>query len=209
MTARWWVAIALLLAASVGMAKLPHGRLTELSRPLETLPQEILGWQGIDQPLTDRITEAAGVDSYLSRYYFRPDGEAVGLYVGYYKSQQTGEWVHSPKNCLPGTGWQPIQASRVALRTPNGHAVPVNLYIVQNDREKLLVLYWYQSHGRIISSEYAAKVYLVLDAIRLNRTDSSLVRVTTRLGNDENKARQLAVSFAEQVLPDLDRIIPR
>jgi EpsI family protein len=129
--------------------------------------------------------------------------------VGYYKSQQTGETIHSPKNCLPGTGWQPIQSSQIALRMPDGRAFPVNLYIVEHDREKLLVLYWYQSHGRIISSEYAAKVYMVLDAIRLNRTDSSLVRVTTRLGTDENKARQVAVSFAEQVIPGLDRIIPQ
>lgn len=209
MTARWWVAIALLLAASVAMAKLPHGRVTELSRPLQTFPQEILEWHGVDQPLSDRITEAAGVDSYINRYYFQPDGDNVGLYVGYYKSQQTGETIHSPKNCLPGTGWQPIQSSQIALRMPDGRAFPVNLYIVEHDREKLLVLYWYQSHGRIISSEYAAKVYMVLDAIRLNRTDSSLVRVTTRLGTDENKARQVAVSFAEQVIPGLDRIIPQ
>jgi len=85
----------------------------------------------------------------------------------------------------------------------------VNLYIVENERDKLLVLYWYQSHGRVISSEYAAKVYMVVDAVQLNRTDSALVRITTKLGNDEDKARELAVSFAEQVIPHLDEIIPK
>jgi EpsI family protein len=210
MTARrWWIAIALLLAATVAMAKLPHGTVTELNRPLQTFPLEIGDWQGFDQPLTERITAAAGVDSYLSRFYLQPGGDNVGLYVGYYKSQQTGDTIHSPKNCLPGTGWQPLQASEITLRVPDGRVFPVNLYIVENEREKLLVLYWYQSHGRIISSEYAAKVYMVIDAIRLNRTDSTLVRVTTKLGRDENKARQLAVSFAEQVIPRLDQIIPK
>ena len=210
MTARrWWIAIALLLAATVAMAKLPHGTVTELNRPLQTFPLEIGDWQGFDQPLTERITAAAGVDSYLSRCYLQPGGDNVGLYVGYYKSQQTGDTIHSPKNCLPGTGWQPLQASEITLRVPDGRVFPVNLYIVENEREKLLVLYWYQSHGRIISSEYAAKVYMVIDAIRLNRTDSTLVRVTTKLGRDENKARQLAVSFAEQVIPRLDQIIPK
>jgi EpsI family protein len=210
MTARrWWIAIALLLAATVAMAKLHHGTVTELNRPLQTFPLEIGDWQGFDQPLTERITAAAGVDSYLSRFYLQPGGDNVGLYVGYYKSQQTGDTIHSPKNCLPGTGWQPLQASEITLRVPDGRVFPVNLYIVENEREKLLVLYWYQSHGRIISSEYAAKVYMVIDAIRLNRTDSTLVRVTTKLGRDENKARQLAVSFAEQVIPRLDQIIPK
>jgi EpsI family protein len=95
------------------------------------------------------------------------------------------------------------------LHVPDGRAVPVNLYVVENEREKLLVLYWYQSHGRIISSEYWAKVYMVIDAIRLNRTDATLVRVTANLGRDQNKARQLAVSFAEQVIPSLNQIIPK
>ena len=102
-----------------------------------------------------------------------------------------------------------MQASEITLRVPDGRAYPANLYIVENEREKLLVLYWYQSHGRIISSEYSAKVYMVIDAIRLNRTDATLVRVTTKLGRDEDKARQLAVSFAEQVIPRLDQIIPK
>ncbi|MGA2960226.1 MAG: exosortase C-terminal domain/associated protein EpsI [Candidatus Korobacteraceae bacterium] len=206
---RWGIAIIVLLAATIAMAKLPHGMVTELNRPLQTFPLEMVGWHGFEQPLSDRISTAAGVDSYLSRFYFQPGGDSVGLYVGYYKSQQTGETIHSPKNCLPGTGWQPLQASEIMLRAPSGRTVPVNLYIVENEREKLLVLYWYQSHGRIVSSEYWAKIYMVLDAIRINRTDSTLVRVTTKLGHDEDKARQLAVSFAEQVIPNLDQIIPQ
>jgi EpsI family protein len=191
------------------MAKLPHGTATELNRPLQTLPLEIGNWHGFDQPLTDQITAAAGVDSYVSRFYLRPGGDNIGLYVGYYKSQRTGETIHSPKNCLPGEGWQPLQASEIMLRTPDGRAFPVNLYVVEKEREKLLVLYWYQSHGRIISSEYWAKVYMVADAIRLNRTDSALVRITTNLGRDEDKARRLAESFAERLIPNLDQIIPK
>jgi EpsI family protein len=210
MTARrYWIAITLLLAATVAMAKLPHGTATELNRPLQTLPLEIGNWHGFDQPLTDQITAAAGVDSYVSRFYLRPGGDNIGLYVGYYKSQRTGETIHSPKNCLPGEGWQPLQASEIMLRTPDGRAFPVNLYVVEKEREKLLVLYWYQSHGRIISSEYWAKVYMVADAIRLNRTDSALVRITTNLGRDEDKARRLAESFAERLIPNLDQIIPK
>ena len=87
------------------------------------------------------------MDSHINRFYFGPGGDSVGLYVGFYKSQQTGETIHSPKNCLPGTGWQPLKASKVLLRMPNGGTYTVNQYIVENKREKLLVLYWYQSHG--------------------------------------------------------------
>jgi EpsI family protein len=191
------------------MAILPHGAVTELRRPLQTFPMEIADWHGFEQPLADRITAAAGVDSYISRFYFRPGGDSVGLYVGFYKSQQTGETIHSPKNCLPGTGWQPLEASKVLLRMRGGGTYTVNQYVVENEREKLLVLYWYQSHDRVISSEYWAKIYMAKDAMLLNRTDATLVRVTTKLGRDEKKAQQLAVSFAELAIHNLDQIIPK
>ena len=49
-----------------------------------------------------------GVDDYLSRAYYRADGAVVGLYMGYYGSQRQGDTIHSPLNCLPGAGWEPV-----------------------------------------------------------------------------------------------------
>ncbi len=97
----------------------------------------------------------------------------------------------------------------VELHPAGRQPATVNLYIIQKGLEKQIVLYWYQSHGRIIASEYWGKIYMVVDAIRLNRTDSALVRVSTPIGNDEAAARQKLIVFANQVLPRLDEAIPR
>jgi EpsI family protein len=71
-----------------------------------------------------------------------------------------------------------------------------------------VVLYWYQSHGRIIASEYWAKIYLTLDAIRLNRTDGALVRVITPIRGSEADAEQEAVAFVKTLYPLLGRYLP-
>jgi EpsI family protein len=74
----------------------------------------------------------------------------------------------------------------------------------------MLVLYWYQSHGRVTPSEYWAKYYLVTDSLRLNRTDGALVRVITPIGRNEDvgKAEARAVKFSEAILPNLSKYIP-
>ena len=76
--------------------------------------------------------------------------------------------------------------------------------------EQQLVLYWYQSHGRVVASEYWGKFYMVYDALRLNRTDAALVRITAPLYNgSEDEARAHALDFAKQITGDIEQIIPR
>ena len=117
---------------------------------------------------------------YLNRGYWEPgmNKALLGLYIGYFRSQRTGATIHSPKNCLPGAGWNPAQSSVYQLPLDDGRKVPINLYLIRKGLESEVVLYWYQSHGRVVASEYWGKFYLVYDALRLNRTDAALVRIT-------------------------------
>jgi EpsI family protein len=152
---------------------------------------------------------ASSVDAYLNRIYRDDSGNEVGVYVGYYKNQRAGDSVHSPKNCFPGSGWQAVYSSRIALPLQRSGKSEVNLYIVENEQQRFVVLYWYQSHGRIIASEYRAKYFTVRDAILLHRTDSALVRITVPAAGDEARARRSAIAFATQIAPQLDAVIPR
>ncbi|HEY1731664.1 MAG TPA: EpsI family protein, partial [Terriglobales bacterium] len=123
---------------------------------------------------------------------------------------RTGATIHSPKNCLPGAGWNPAESSIYMLPLNDGRKVPINLYLIRKGLESEVVLYWYQAHGRIIASEYWGKFYLVYDALRLNRTDAALVRITVPVQHgDEASAQERALSFAKQITGDLDQIIPR
>lgn len=92
----------------------------------------------------------------------------------------------------------------------DGRTVPVNMYLIRKGLDETVVLYWYQSHGRVIASEYAGKFYMVYDALRLNRTDAALIRITSPVVNgDEDGAKKRAFMFAKQVAVDVEKIIPR
>ena len=99
-----------LVGATAGFYLLPHGREVLLLRPLNTLPLYINQCESAETPFPDEVVKRLGVDDYLSRIYQCADNATVGLYIGYYRSQRTDDTIHSPQNCLPGTGWRPSLA---------------------------------------------------------------------------------------------------
>lgn len=205
--ARLWFAVSLLALVAVGVHVLRHGEAMPLRAPLQSIPWQIEGWQGTDDLLDAKTVAMSGADEYLNRAYVR-GGDYLGLYIGYYRTQATGDTIHSPKNCLPGSGWQPVSSSTVELEAPGGRLVPVNSYVIQKGAERQVVLYWYQSHGRVMASEYLAKFHMIADALRWNRTDGALVRIAMPIGGNETQTRDQARQFAQQVLPRLDQMIP-
>lgn len=205
---RWWLAVIVLLATAFESA-LPRAEAPIAPARLQSFPASIAGWTAQDVPIEQRLVAAARVDSYLNRIYHRESGEEVGLYVGYYRSQRAGDSVHSPKNCLPGAGWQAVRSSHIAFTMRQSFSPEANLYIVENEHQRYVVLYWYQSHGTVIASEYRAKFQTMRDAILLHRTDSALVRITVPVAGNESQAVQSAVAFAELIAPRLDEVLPR
>jgi EpsI family protein len=204
---RFWCMSLILLAATVGFHLLPHGQDVSLPMPLASLPRTLGQWHGVDAPLEENMIRALGVDDYVSRIYRGEDGEPIGLYIGYYRSQRTDETLHSPQNCLPGAGWQPLRADHLQLNSRDGKTVSVNQYLIQKGLERQMVLYWYQSHGRTIASEYTAKIDMVADAVYLHRTDAALVRINTPVTGNGTDDR--AVEFAVAILGKLDGLIPK
>jgi len=204
---RYWTMSFTLIVATAGFHFLPHGHDVSLPKPLTSLPLSLGPWRGVETPFDESVVRAVAVDDYLSRVYRGTDGEPLGLYIGYYKSQRTDDTIHSPQNCLPGTGWQPLKSRYILVAITEGREVKFHEYIVQKGLDLQLILYWYQSHGRTIASEYQAKIALVVDAIYLHRTDSALVRINTPFTGKSPEDR--AVAFATALLGQLDGIIPK
>jgi EpsI family protein len=206
--ARLWITAGVLVAAFVSLHTVSHGEAITPHQPLRELPYVLGSWMGREQPLPERIVEAVGVSDYANRIYLSPQSGAAQLYVGYYASQRTGDTIHSPKNCLPGAGWDPIQSGYAKISIPGGRQIVVNEYVIQQGMDKELVFYWYQGRGRVIASEYSGKFWMVADAIARNRTDGALVRLVTPMNDSEEKARARLESFTQLVFPPLDTLIP-
>ncbi|MBZ5647044.1 MAG: EpsI family protein [Acidobacteriia bacterium] len=208
---RFAVPAALLLAAALFLHARSRPEPQAAHLPIRDFPRELGGWSSKDIEIAPEVREILGPGDFLSRIYMRPDQPYVDLFVAYFPTQRTGNSIHSPKNCLPGSGWAPTESSQLQITGPGGAPVTVNRYIISKGLDRELVLYWYQAHARVVASEYWAKYFLVADSIRMNRSDGSLVRVITPIAPHDSpeSAQQRAVEFAQSALGQLDSFIPR
>jgi len=210
-SARFWTVVALLAGTALLLFARGNSDLIPPSEPLSQMPRTIDGRWGSDIEIDQETLDVLGAGDFLSRVYIQGEHELpIGLFIGYFPTQRTGVTIHSPKNCLPGSGWTFESSQYVDLNDANGKAHRVGEYIIADGENRQFVIYWYQAHGRSIANEYLAKIYLVVDAIRLNRTDGALVRVITPIGANEGlpAARARAEAFTAQLAPILPRFIP-
>jgi EpsI family protein len=185
---------------------------TPVVSPLDTFPRLVGDWRAVsDVPLEKDVLELMKADDTLNRFYLQPARNmAVNLFIAFFKTQRYGQSPHSPKNCLPGNGYDTIENSSETFTVPVwNHPIQTNKFIVQHGNDKSVVLYWYQSHSRAIASEYAAKVWLVLDAIRYHRSDTSIVRVVVPVrDNDHGAATRIGIEFIQTMFPALLKQLP-
>lgn len=210
------VLFACLVLSAVAVARADRFEVPPRRTTLADFPMEVGGWRGVVlPPFTPSALAVLGLNDYLTRDYIAPDRSGVNLYIGYWESQRQGDTIHSPLNCLPGAGWEPLSQTIISLpdsRSSAGGSLPVNRVVVQKGLDRDMVLYWYQSHGRIIASEYASRFHLVVDAVRLNRTDGAIVRVVSPIDGDspeaEQKAQDAGFRFISVLLPELSPYLP-
>ena len=212
MTARLLVIAASLLVAMGLSSRAMQPEQVPLREPLRNLPFELDSWRGRDTaPFSDDIVAVLGVDEYVSRVYRGSDAAAVSLYVGYYQSQRQGDTIHSPMNCLPGAGWQPVETGLASIPVPGQtEPIQVNRIVIQKGLDRQVALYWYQSHGRSVANEYWSKIFMVYDAVRMNRSDAALVRVLSAIESegDGSRATLRATDFVLSLWPSLERHLP-
>jgi EpsI family protein len=180
-----------------------------LAAPLATLPTEVLGHRGVDLTISEAEQQVAGMTAYSLRSFARDSTERFSIYVGYYDHQTQGKTIHSPKNCLPGSGWEALQQAEKKVQTAQGEET-VNRYLLQNQQQRALVFYWYQGRGRVAANEYRVKWELLRDAAISGRSEEALVRIVVRLGPEmtEAQAEQLAASVASELIPAVFKVLP-
>ena len=208
---RFAILLALILVAGIFVNAWSYlGEAHVDRKDLKDFPQTIGAWQktGSDRILDDETLKVLRASDYLSRDFRKPEGQTANLYVGYYATQRSGATYHSPLNCLPGSGWTLNEPGKATIPLPDGTSFIANKYVIQTGGYKNLMIYWYQGRGRNVASEYWAKVYTVLDSVRLRRSNGALVRVTVPIGNSEAAAEKSAVEFASAAAAALPEFVP-
>ena len=197
---------ALILAATLAVSLMADGRQPDaLARPLEQIPTRFGDWSCYkQQSLSPRELEVLGATTFLSRRYRKP-GRDVDLFIAYYATQRAGESMHSPKNCLPGAGWEIYQygSAQVQFRGLNR---TINRFRIRNGPADELVFYWYQTRDRIIANEYLGKLYLLSDAVTKAHNSGSIVRIVVP---DVPGVDRDTLAFAETIASEMEGALGR
>ena len=203
-----WLPGVVLAAGVVLTLGVDRQRDIPLRRPLDSIAPILAGRTGVAGSISEEQRQAAGMSSYLVRWY-AGDVAPFEIYVGYYESQTQGRTIHSPKNCLPGSGWEALNQSETTVETPAGPRV-VNRYLLQNKEQRALVYYWYQGRGRVASNEYGVKWDLLRDAALHGRTEEALVRIVVHFTDktDESSAADWATRAAADLIPAVEGSLP-
>ena len=197
-----FAATAALLAATLLLTSLAARRYPDsLAVPLEQIPDRLAGWHAVkDATLDAAVLGELKPTSYLSRTY-RKGSRQLDLFVAFYSQQRAGESMHSPKHCLPGSGWEIWQYGSAAVPAGAG-TVDINRYSINNMSTRMLMYYWYQSKNEVIANEYVGKLLLARDTLLTGRTGGTIVRVTL---SDVAGASAEAEAFASEVIREVQR----
>ena len=202
-----WIPAAAFGAGCLLLLSVQRQKVMPLREPLETLPAEFAGYRGVDEVISEEEQQVAGMSDYVLRSFVRDSLIAFSVYVGYYEQQTQGRTIHSPRNCLPGAGWEALSASRepVAVGTDS---VLINRYELANGDLRALVYYWYQGRGRVESSEYKVKWDLLRDAALSGRSEEALVRIVVPINGLIEDPDALARKIAAEMVPQVERRLP-
>ena len=175
---------------------------------LEQFPAVLGEWRGEDELIGDNVLDILKADSVLFRNYVNDSQQKINFYASYHRSQKEGQLIHSPKHCYPGAGWEIEHSEVIKLTLKSGHELVVNKMLVSQNKYKELVLYWYQAQGRVTANEFAQRLDMIGGAIVYGRSDGSLIRVSTAVGEDAEQAMALEVEFLDLFYPKLMEYLP-
>lgn len=188
-----------------------HGENIEPNKSFSTFPKQMGDWVGEEKYFDQRIYDKLGVDDSIICSYRNQDGHTIELYIGFYQRQRQGVLIHSPKNCMPGAGWNFVKTRKAAINigNPNHKTIVVNNILLQKGSKKEIMFYWFQGRGRFLTSEYAQKIYLVLDSITKRRTDEAFVRIISPVfKEDEESTLKHLENFTKLLIPLLQEYLP-
>ena len=203
-----FVPVCAVLVLQAGALHFTTTREENLAVPgLQKLPADLGPWRVADeQELEKYATDALKPDEYVLRDYVNAATDSsINLFVVYFRSLQNTYGPHSPKFCLPGSGWLELSSKVASIPVagrPSG--LPVNEYVLEKSGERIVVVYWYQNNRNVWAREFRAKLYFLPDLLRYQRSDVSLVRLVTPVGPSGQKAAlSSCVRFAQLLFPDL------
>lgn len=202
--------IVYVLFAAAGLAIMFH-RDTDvpINKPFSEFPTQVKSWQLLNRgEFSANVLNVLKATDYLFSQYKSAEGKTVNLYIGYHSGGKGSGGIHSPKHCLPGSGWYETSTHRGVLDTTGG---TINLVraVYQKGDSKELFLYWFQVRDRSISDEYSLKISEIVNSALYRRRDASFIRVSVPIESDTGQAMANGEQFIRDFEPLFREYLPK
>jgi EpsI family protein len=210
---RYWLVVALLLVTGIYVHILRYTRiLVKEQVNLEALPMKIGKWQAEENLVMEEdIKEILKSSQDLWRAYTDSNHQQIDFFMAYFKDQKYGEQIHSPKHCLPGSGWKIVDRETFVVQLQDSPAaqLKINKLVISKKYFNEIMLYWFWTRSGVITSEYELKFSLAKNALLRNPTDAAFIRINLPLPQgDRSKALQAASQFISDIFPEITNVLP-
>ncbi|KIH75504.1 EpsI family protein [Geoalkalibacter ferrihydriticus] len=178
-----------------------------IKQDLATFPMHIEDWRAADFSLSPGVLEQLRVTNYLMRDY-RRDNESVNVYIGYYETQREGAQIHSPRHCLPGSGWVPTSHTTRTFEIEGQRPIHLVQAVYEKDSFHEVFLYWYQMKDATITNEYLLKAQMVFNSLKYRRNDAAFIRLSAPVRTTLEDTVATMETFMADFVPLLDDYLP-
>jgi EpsI family protein len=206
----FWIILVLFILTGILINLLRYSRVESKILPLfSSLPLQSGDWNGQEYFFSDETNQVLKADTYAFRKYISSDGKELWLFVAYFKSQKYGSQIHSPKNCLPGSGWKIMSRKKILIKTDTSADLRVNKLLISDKLSTEVMYYWFQTRSGIITSELGLKLDLVFNSLKKAPTDAAFIRINLPLNQLSEKETQLVLEdFLKVFYPKIKEILP-
>jgi EpsI family protein len=206
---RRFLVVYVVLAAAALVISFHRDTAVPINRPFTEFPQQVNFWQ-----ITKRTEFSANILSvlkptdYLFSQYKDAAGKPVSLYIGYHSGGKGSGGIHSPKHCLPGSGWYEVSTRRGVLQIPNN---TINLVraVYQKGESKEVFIYWFQVRDRSLSDEYSLKMAEIINSALYRHRDATFIRLSIPVDTDVDLAVARGEQFIRDFEPSFRAFLPR
>ena len=208
LTTKRFVIVYILLLLGILYMHVHAETVIPLNKPFAQFPIEHQGWRMINEyEFSSRVMSILKPTDIMNRTYVRDDDRHIDLHVGFYDGGKETGGIHSPKHCLPGSGWFLRSSEHVTMEI-GSDTVHMVQAVYQHGEASELFLYWFQVRDRSLNNEYALRLAEITGALFHGRRDTAFIRISSRFDGDSQQAIKRSQDFATDFYPVIREFLP-
>lgn len=170
----------------------------------DDFPLELGQWRGKKENISQTVIDLLNPMDITSISYVNNDGVSIHLFFDYFSSDASFGGPHSPRNCVPGSGWIIENTFEKDIEL-DGRIIHSGVFELRFEKSFSVMEFWYVTHFGETANDYKFKLYELLSALTFSPRDVAFIRFVT--SNDPRSLKALK-EFQTLVVPEIYKQLP-